>query len=209
MSAWPDGVLAYPSDASLRVLGSTELMPLPVQRWHGPVLAEELTILGRVRSPVLDIGCGPGRHAAALSRFGHKALGIDTSPAAVMAARRRGAPAIIVSVFGSVPNAGEWASALLLDGNIGIAGDPVRLLTRVRELLLPGGRVFVEVDPPTVASRRFRAQVLHAGGSGPGFPWARVGAGAITAVAAEAGFGTQHVWGEGGRWFAELRRVAP
>ena len=87
MSAWPDGVLARPSDAVLHLSGSDELVPLPVHRWHGPVLAEELTVLARVQSPVLDIGCGPGRHAAALRRFGHDALGIDTSPAAVQAAR--------------------------------------------------------------------------------------------------------------------------
>ena len=208
MSAWPDAVLDRPSDASLRMLGSEEMMPLPVRRWHGPVLAEELTILARVANPVLDVGCGPGRHAAALRRFGHEALGIDTSPAAVMAARRRGAAAVNVSIFGSVPNPGGWASALLLDGNIGIGGDPVRLLARVHELLRPDGNVFVEVDPPGVASRRFHARVQHAGGSGPRFPWAQVGAGAIAALAAEAGFRTEELWGEGGRWFAEIERVA-
>lgn len=206
MNAWPDVVLAHPSDATLELLGTRELMPLPVRRWHGAVRTEELTILERVESPVLDVGCGPGRHAAALRRFGHFALGIDTSPAAVEAARRRGATALNVSVFGSVPHRGRWSTALLLDGNIGIGGDPVALLVRIHELLRQDGRAFVEVDPPGVEARSFHARVRHAGGSGPRFPWAQVGTGAIAAVAEEAGFRTEHLWSEGGRWFVELKR---
>lgn len=190
----------------MEMLGSRELMHLPVRRWHGPVSAEELTILTRVDSPVLDVGCGPGRHAAALCRFGHAALGIDTSPAAIAAATRRGAMALNVSVFGPVPHQGRWATALLLDGNIGIGGDPVALLTRIHGLLRADGKVFVEVDPPGVESRSFHARVRHAGGSGPHFPWAQVGAGAIRAVAKQSGFDADLVWSESGRWFAELRR---
>jgi hypothetical protein len=45
---------------------------------------------------------------------------------------------------------------LLLDGNIGIGGDPHRLLRRVRELLTPTGRLLVEldVDGVTAVGRR-------------------------------------------------------
>jgi hypothetical protein len=110
-----------------------------------------------------------------------------------------------VSVFGSVPGPGSWATALLLDGNIGIGGDPARLLTRLHELLNTGGRVFVEVDRPGVESRRFDARVQHGGGSGPGFPWAFVGAAAIASVAAQSGFTTEDVWSDQNRWFAQLR----
>jgi SAM-dependent methyltransferase len=203
---WPETVLDRPADAVLRLVDTEEVVRLPVGRWHGPVLAEELAILEKVRSPVLDVGCGPGRHAAALRGFGHHALGIDSSPAAVRAAKRRGAAAINVSVFGPVPHAGDWATALLLDGNIGIGGDPVRLLIRLHHLLGAEGQVFVEVDPIGAESRRFHAQVQHAGGSGPGFAWAFVGAGTIAPVAARAGFTTEEVWSEQGRWFARLRR---
>jgi SAM-dependent methyltransferase len=67
---------------------------------------------------VLDVGCGPGRHIAALVGAGQIALGISVSAAAVMAARRRGAPARRVSILAPVPGAGWWMTALLLDGNI-------------------------------------------------------------------------------------------
>jgi SAM-dependent methyltransferase len=206
-AAWPDVILGRPADASLRLVDSGEIVSLPVRRWHGPVLAEEAAVLARAKSPVLDVGCGPGRHAAALRRFGHRVLGIDSSSAAVRAARRRGADAINVSVFGPVPDSGTWGTALLLDGNIGIGGDPIRLLRRIHELLAPGGMVLVEVDRPEVESRRFHARVQHAGGSGPGFPWAFVGAAAIASVSARAGFTAEDVWTSGDRWFAELRRI--
>ena len=205
--AWPEVIWDRPVDAALRLVGSGEIMPLPVRRWHGPVLAEEATVLEKVESPVLDVGCGPGRHAAALRAFGHDALGIDSSAAAVRAARRRGANAMCVSVFGPVPRPGSWASTLLLDGNIGIGGDPARLLSRVHQLLGAGGRAFVEVDQPGVASRRFDARVQHAGGSGPRFPWAFVGAREIASVAARSGFSTEDVWSDRDRWFAQLRRM--
>jgi SAM-dependent methyltransferase len=208
-TAWPDVILGRPADASLRFGDSGESLLLPVTRWHGPVLAEEMPVLARAQSPVLDVGCGPGRHAAALRRFGQYALGIDTSRAAVRAARRRGAVAMNVSVFGAVPDPGTWATALLLDGNIGIGGDPIRLLGRIHELLAQGGNLLVEVDPPEVESRRFHARVHHGSGSGARFPWAFIGAGAIRATAAQANFATENLWSSRNRWFAELRRVEP
>lgn len=42
-------------------------------------------------STVLDIGCGPGRHAIELARRGHRVLGLDISETFVDIARRRAA----------------------------------------------------------------------------------------------------------------------
>ena len=205
---WPEAIFrGSPStEARLHLFDTAEVITLPLHRWHGPMLQEEIALLESVSSPVLDVGCGPGRHAAALARAGHQALGIDTSAAAVRAARQRGARALQLSVFGPVPKAGRWATVLLLDGNIGIGGDPVRLLKRVHQLSAPGGRVLVEVDPPGSESRRFYARVQHAGGVGPGFPWARVGAGGIRGIAASGSLRTVEVVRGGERWFAELEK---
>ena len=211
---WPESIFRDPGDrrhpggggAWLRLIDRAETIDLPVHRWHGPMLPEEADLLGSIASPVLDVGCGPGRHAAALARAGVRALGIDTSSAAVHAARRRGATAIQVSVFGPVPNPGTWATLLLLDGNVGIGGDPVRLLQRLTELAAPGGRVLVEVEPPGRRSRRFRARVQHDDGLGPGFPWASVGATDIRTIADVAGLRTREVRQAGERWFAELHK---
>ena len=203
---WPEAVFRAPVGARLHLVDSAEVIHLPVQRWHGPLLPEEAALFAAVRGPILDVGCGPGRHAAGLAHAGLRALGIDTSRTAVRSARRRGADALRVSVFGRVPDAGKWATVLLLDGNIGIGGNPVRLLRRVRDLAAPGATVLVEVDAPGRELQQFRARVHHAGGSGPSFPWARVGATGIAAVAEAAGLTTVTVRPAGDRWFAELQK---
>lgn len=209
-SPWPQRLFAVPvGQAALRLVdgaGTADVLSLPVGRWHGTPSVEELAVLARAVDPVLDIGCGPGRHVAALVEAGQIALGIDVSAAAVMAAGRRGAPARRVSVFADVPGAGCWMTALLLDGNIGIGGDPVVLLRRTRALLCPAGIALVEMDPPGVTPGRFHARVEHGGRIGPQFPWARVGPGQIHDFAARAGFDVHDVWHRAGRWFAQLGR---
>ena len=112
-------------------------------------------------------------------------------------------------MFADVPGAGDWATALLLDGNIGIGGDPVVLLTRVDALLTPGGIALVELDPPGVKAGRFHAHVEHAGGVGSRFPWARVGPDQIGELAPCSGFGIAALWDEAGRWFVQLDRIGP
>jgi SAM-dependent methyltransferase len=208
VSPWRDEL--FTSNAArpgLRLIdrrGRAEVVPIPVGRWHGVPDREEMEVLARAQGPVLDVGCGPGRHVRALIEKSVPAVGIDVSLAAVRAARRRLAPAIKVSVFGAVPGAGNWMTLLLLDGNIGIGGDPVRLLRRCHDLLDPQGMVLAELDPPDVPAGRFHARVEHAGQVGPGFPWARVGPGQMGGVAAQAGFDVNDIWEAGGRWFVQL-----
>jgi SAM-dependent methyltransferase len=108
---------------------------LPLARWLGRAGAVDERVLDRAVGPVLDVGCGPGRHVSSLARRGVLALGVDVSPVAVRLARARGAKAIERSIFARLPGAGTWGSALVLDGNIGIGGRPDALLRRVADLL--------------------------------------------------------------------------
>ena len=110
-------------------------MALPVGRWHGPPAGRRAGP-GPGRGPVLDIGCGPGRHVTALIAAGHAALGIDVSPAPCDRPAA-GGRAVRVSVSAHVPGAGTGHRALL-DGNIGIGGDPVASRPG-QALLTPGG----------------------------------------------------------------------
>ncbi|HEX4107335.1 MAG TPA: class I SAM-dependent methyltransferase [Solirubrobacteraceae bacterium] len=142
-----------------------------LQRWLGAVTADEERLLDRARGPVLDVGCGPGRHLLALARRGVPALGLDLSSAAVQLARRRGAQAIEGSVFGPLPAVGGWGTVLLLDGNLGIGGDPGALLTRVRELLVAGGVALVELEPGA-GRGAFEARLEHRGRGSDWFAWA-------------------------------------
>jgi SAM-dependent methyltransferase len=177
---------------------------LPLERWLGPLAAADEGVLARVAAPVLDIGCGPGRHVAALAQRGVLALGVDISPAAVRRARARGAAAIERSVFDRVPGAGNWAAALLLDGNIGIGGDPRALLHRVESLLARGGAALVELEPPGLGVRPTRARIEHGDAHSEWFPWARVGADAIGPLAAAARLSLAETWACGARHFAQL-----
>ena len=87
--------------------------------YRGGGNAIDRAVLRQAVTPVLDIGCGPGRHLAALAAAGREGLGLDLSPVAVRIARARGAEAILRSVFADVPRTGTWRTALLLDGNFG------------------------------------------------------------------------------------------
>ncbi len=185
--------------------------PLALHRWLGRARGADAALLQRAAGPTLDVGCGPGRLVAALTRAGVPALGIDIMPAAVGLTRRAGGPALLASVFDAVPDTGEWAVVVLADGNIGIGGDPVRLLQRTAELVRPGGCVLVELAPPGTGVQAQRVRLEdHAGRVGSWFDWAVLGVDAVRPVAAEAGLDVDETWSapddEGGpRWFASLR----
>ncbi len=184
------------------------LAPFPVERFLASADGLDRRLMEDVEGPALDVGCGPGRHLRALRARGVPALGVDLSPVAVALACRGGARAIVADVFGEVPDAGRWSTVLLLDGNIGIGGDPVRLLRRLRTLLHPEGVALVELDPPGSASRSAHARIELGGERSGWFPWARVAAGQTATVAAGAGMTMEREWSCGERWFARLRPAA-
>ena len=179
--------------------------PLPLDRYLGPADATDESILGGMRGPVLDVGCGPGRHLHALARRGVFGLGVDLSSVAVGLARDRGANAIVASIFDDLPGAGRWQTALLLDGNIGIGSEPVRLLARIGALLGDGGEVLVELDRPGSRTGPVRARLETANGESAWFSWARVAVDGVGPYATAAGLTVQRTWASGGRWFARLR----
>lgn len=126
---------------------------MPIGRWLAPASPVDERVLDRAVGPVIDVGCGPGRHVHALSRRGVTAVGVELSPTAVRHARNGGAHVVEGSIFEVTPDPGLWSTALLLDGNIGIGGHPHVLLQRVAELLTDDGLVLVELDPaPETAS---------------------------------------------------------
>lgn len=182
-----------------------EVRPLEVSRFVASAGAVDERVLARASGPVLDIGCGPGRHVHWLRRRGVEVLGIDLSPVAVRMARRRGAvPVLVGDVFHPVPRAGWWRTGLLLDGNLGIGGDPVALLHRLRALLAEGGRIICEADEPGGGVRLDPVRLEDEQHRSRWFAWARVSADALDAVAADAGLTVTDRWEDGGRWFAEL-----
>jgi len=197
------GLLGHPGGLTLRQDDGTS-SPVPLAAWLGPLTADDERVLQRVSGPVLDVGCGPGRHVAALAGRGIVALGVDISAAAVRTARSRGARAIEGCVFDRVPAAGHWRTVLLLDGNIGIGGCPVSLLRRAAALASRDGRIMVELEPPGTATERFRARLEQGEDASSWFPWAQVSADAIEPFAGGAGLRVTDSFVEGSRWFATL-----
>ncbi|MDQ1034145.1 SAM-dependent methyltransferase [Streptomyces sp. V3I8] len=181
------------------------LLPLEVERWCARADAVDLDILGRCEGSVLDVGCGPGRLVAELAGQGRRVLGIDVSAAAVTRTTRLGGPALHRSVFEPLPAEGRWNTVLLVDGNVGIGGDPRALLARTGQLLAPGGLLIAEAVSSDV-DERVRVHITDAHGSpGTPFPWARVGTRALLRYAARADWTVVDQWTSGGRSFVSLR----
>jgi SAM-dependent methyltransferase len=185
-------------------VASGERIMLPVERWREAPQGGDELLLAHCSGPTVDVGCGPGRLTVELVRRGVVALGVDVSAVAVRLTRDRGAPAIRRDVFGRMPGEGRWRHVLLADGNVGIGGNPVRLLCRAGELLRRGGSALVEIDPPGSGLRRDRVRV--SGSRSGWFPWAWLGADAVEQTAHEAGLDTRWIRSQGSRWFAELVR---
>ncbi|WP_329359244.1 class I SAM-dependent methyltransferase [Streptomyces anulatus] len=193
------------------------LLPLDVERWCSDAGSADLSALHRCEGPVLDIGCGPGRLVAELASLGHRALGIDVSEAAVARTRGLGGAALLRSVFDPLPGEGRWGTLLLLDGNIGIGGDPAALLDRAADLLGADGLLIAETAPVDVDERvRVRLDDGRDGTAGrtapasacdaEPFPWARIGTPALLRHARAGGWRTAGQWGAEGRTFVSLRR---
>lgn len=178
------------------------------RRWCSRPDDADASVLARVQGTALDVGCGPGRLTVALAARGHAVLGIDVTPDAVSLTRAAGGTALHRSVFTHIPGEGRWDTALLIDGNVGIGGDPVALLCRVSQLLAPTGLVLVEVEPPTTIEHVGPARIRYADGVVTSwFPWARVPVGRIGVIAATAGFVTRECWCVDGRWFTALEQA--
>ncbi|MFJ3838845.1 class I SAM-dependent methyltransferase [Streptomyces sp. NPDC090054] len=185
-------------------------LALDIRRWCAQADAADRGVVDRSVGRVLDIGCGAGRLVEELARRGHQVLGIDVCPTAVISTVCRGGRAASRSVFEPLPGEGFWDTALLVDGNIGIGGDPRRLLHRVRDVVRDRGLLIVETSPTDVDERR-RVRI-HAGQTvaSPVFAWATVGTRSLVRYGRMAGWKTVEEWvvPSGERHFVALRALA-
>lgn len=158
----------FEEDASLYFSTSAEWCPSELLgcRWVG----------GRV----LDVGCGPGRHALALTDAGHEVVGLEPSEDGVFAARRRGVDARLGDVAAPPAALGTFDTFLLLGGGLellGTAEDPKTVLDALASLARPGAQVIGNFEGEPTAARsggvprrgglprsRYRLRVRHRGG---------------------------------------------
>lgn len=172
--------------------------------WAGPITPADEEILRYALAPALDVGCGPARHSVALAERGIPSMGIDVAPPAVDEARRRGVPTLERGIFDRLPGSGRWGSVLLLDGNLGLAGDPEALLSRVCDLLRPRGRILLETAPAGSAATVDTVRLELDGAVGPWFEWAVVPTETALDVAEREGLAVRRTWCREDRCFVVL-----
>jgi SAM-dependent methyltransferase len=177
-----------------------------------PVTAHEQGLLELAEGPVLDLGCGPARHARLLQARGLTAVGLDRSLPAIGLARSLGLRRWLhVDVCsGPLPQA---RTALLLDGNLGLAGTPagaVRFLHRLATTCGPGGRLLVSGRGPRHGG--LRAMVIrdeYRDRVGPWGRWLQAGLPAVLDLAAPAGWRLRYATIAGADYWAALTLDAP
>ncbi|MFF4968315.1 class I SAM-dependent methyltransferase [Streptomyces sp. NPDC001037] len=178
---------------------------MPAHRWHARPTAADRRVLERCAGPVLDVGCGPGRLCRELLSRGVFALGVDIAPRAVALTSALGGLALCRSVFDRLPAERGWQTLLLIDGNIGIGGDPHSLLRRCGGLLSPTGRLVIEVESDDVEESCTARLEDARGRSGPPFPWARLGREALHRIAGNLALSVTDEWTSGRRCFVTAR----
>lgn len=178
---------------------------MDVSRWNAGADDADLTLLGSVTGPVLDVGCGPGRMVRAALDLGLEVLGVDVSPTAIDIATEAGLPVLEASVFDRLPDEGRWQTVLLVDGNVGIGGDVRGLLARCRQLLAPTGEIVVELHADPSRDSAYTGRLVDARGGESGvFPWAEVGLSPMTRIAGSLGLSLVRSWAIDGRTFCRL-----
>lgn len=176
---------------------------LEVMRWGAAASGDDSWLVDRCTGPTVDLGCGPGRLVSALAQRGVPVLGVDESWVAAVHCHRRQATMVCQDLFAPLPTEGSWSHVLLADGNVGIGGEPARLLGRAARLLAPGGTVLVEADTRAELFWQGEVRVVSDGVVGDPLPWAVVGIDVLAGLGAALGLATtaRHA---GDRAFLEL-----
>jgi SAM-dependent methyltransferase len=205
MATWRafDGALA--GDSSRLLFSDGSAVDLDVTRWGAAAAGDDAWLVDRCSGPTVDLGCGPGRLVTALADRGVPVLGVDESGVAALHCHRRQVTMLCQDLFAPLPTEGGWSHVLLADGNIGIGGEPARLLERAARLLSPGGTVLVEADVRAELIWQGHVRVVSEGLVGEPLPWAVVGIDVLAALGAALGLVTtaRHL---GDRAFLELKR---
>ncbi|MDP9792808.1 SAM-dependent methyltransferase [Catenuloplanes nepalensis] len=138
------------------------------QRWP----AHETALLDRARGRILDIGCGAGRHMAALRDRGADVRGIDPSPGAVAVCRARDLTADVGDI--DAPPPGPFDTLLLMGGGLALLGSPAaaaRRLSAMAAVAAPGAVLlgtnadpYLTTDPIHTAYHRHNRALGRPGG---------------------------------------------
>ncbi len=127
-------------------------------------IEQVLALTGIDRGKVLDMGCGPGRHAIELARRGFEVTAVDSTPCLLRTARER-AGAAEVDVEWVLGDMRDFARPASYDLVISIftsfgyfRGDDenTAVLESFRRNLRPGGLCLIELIPKETLARIFQ-----------------------------------------------------
>ncbi|HJN73258.1 MAG TPA: methyltransferase domain-containing protein [Myxococcota bacterium] len=113
----------------------------------------------RPGDPLLDVGCGGGRHSILLQERGLAVTGVDLAPELLELAQRRWAarhpghdgPQWVQCDMRDLSPQGPFAAAILLDRTLGVFDDDadhLRTLSNIADRLRGGGRLVLELFNP-------------------------------------------------------------
>lgn len=127
-------------------------------------VAALLELAGRPEGAVLDLACGPGRHAIALARRGFTVTGVDRSAFLLAKARERSRAAgldveWVEADMGDFVRPGAFHLALNLATSFGYfptAEENQRVLRGVHASLAPGGVFVIELTAKEVLARIYQ-----------------------------------------------------
>jgi SAM-dependent methyltransferase len=126
--------------------------------------------IGGAGAEVLDLACGPGRHAAAMSRGGARVVGVDLSRVLLFAASRRGVGRLVRGDMRRLPfGAAAFDVVVNLFTSFGYFASDVEheaVLAEVSRVLRPGGRFALDyLNAPAVRAGLVRRDEHRAGGA--------------------------------------------
>ena len=123
---------------------AAEMYLAPFRRWP----AHQRQAMRFVRGRVLDVGCGAGRVCLHLQQRGHDVVGVDISPGAVEACRRRGVLDARACPIEDVDESlGVFDTIVMFGNNLGLLASRAkgrRLLRRFHGLTSDRGRIVAE-----------------------------------------------------------------
>ncbi|HVR96848.1 MAG TPA: class I SAM-dependent methyltransferase [Thermoanaerobaculia bacterium] len=127
------------------------------------VLPQILALAGRERGAVLDLSCGPGRHAVPLARRGFGVTGVDSTPFLLDKARELAGQEgveveLVLEDMRRFVRPAAFDLALNLTVSFGYFEDPaenLRVLENVYASLRPGGVFVLEVSGKEVTARGY------------------------------------------------------
>jgi cyclopropane fatty-acyl-phospholipid synthase-like methyltransferase len=131
-----------------------------------------VAIANRVRSPLLDAGCGTGEHALFFAARGLRVTGIDFVEEAIRRARRKAAERRLAVEFlvKDATTLGDWDERFASAIDCGLFhvfsdDDRRRYVKGLTQVVEPGGRLFLmcfgDEEPGTEGPRRVSRQELY------------------------------------------------